>query len=139
MPVSKSIDFSEPPSERVPVLDHGTLRRILSSRHLFAIGYGDVGCCVYYALGVTALYALGAVHAIKIPPSLPLEAQIKPARFAGETIVELVQEGGYDLSVLNVRQRILSAAPGCSSFGTTIECVVKNAPCPVCLLRGRPS
>ena len=60
MAKGSTFDFSEPPSSRVPVLDKGSLHRILGSRHLFAIGYGDVGSSIYYALGVTTLYALGA-------------------------------------------------------------------------------
>ena len=60
MPDGKAIDFSEPPSARVPVLDKGHLHRVLNVRQLFAIGYGDVGSSIYYALGVTTLYALGA-------------------------------------------------------------------------------
>ncbi|MBI2847686.1 MAG: APC family permease [Chloroflexi bacterium] len=36
------------------------LRRILGIPGLFSIGYGDVGSSIYYALGVTALVALGA-------------------------------------------------------------------------------
>jgi len=60
MPDGRSIDFSEPPSRRVMVLDKGSLHRVLNAPQLFAIGYGDVGSSIYYALGVTALYALGA-------------------------------------------------------------------------------
>ena len=60
MSVSNTIDFSEPSSSRVPVLDKGTLHRVLNAPQLFAIGYGDVGSSIYYALGVTTLYALGA-------------------------------------------------------------------------------
>ena len=60
MPDGKAFDFSEPHSARVPVLDKGHLHRVLSARQLFAIGYGDVGSSIYYALGVTTLYALGA-------------------------------------------------------------------------------
>ena len=60
MSVDTTIDFSEPPSARVPVLDKGNLHRVLNTRQLFAIGYGDVGSSIYYALGVTTLYALGA-------------------------------------------------------------------------------
>src|SRR3990167_4239639 len=55
-----SIDFSEPPSRKVPVLDRGNLHRVLNTPQLFALGYGDVGSSIYYALGVTTLYALGA-------------------------------------------------------------------------------
>jgi len=58
---SRSIDFSEPPSSRVTVVDRGTLHRVLNTPQLYAIGYGDVGSSIYYALGVTTLYALGAV------------------------------------------------------------------------------
>ncbi|MBI2094165.1 MAG: universal stress protein [Candidatus Omnitrophica bacterium] len=57
----QTIDFSEPPSSRVTVLDRGNLHRVLNTPQLFAIGYGDVGSSIYYALGVTTLYALGAV------------------------------------------------------------------------------
>ena len=56
-----TIDFSEPPSSRVTVRDRGALHRVLNASQLFAIGYGDVGSSIYYALGVTTLYALGAV------------------------------------------------------------------------------
>ena len=60
MPNGQTIDFSDPQSSRVPVLDRGNLHRVLGTPQLFAIGYGDVGSSIYYALGVTALYALGA-------------------------------------------------------------------------------
>lgn len=56
----QAIDFSQPNSPRVPVLAKGSLHRVLNTRLLFAIGYGDVGSSIYYALGVTTLYALGA-------------------------------------------------------------------------------
>ena len=41
-------------------MDRGNLHRRLKVPQLFAIGYGDVGSSIYYALGVTTLYALGA-------------------------------------------------------------------------------
>ena len=56
----RSIDFSQDDESRVPVVDRGSLHRVLNAPHLFAIGYGDVGSSIYYALGVTTLYALGA-------------------------------------------------------------------------------
>ena len=56
-----SIDFSEPASARVAVVDKGSLHRVLNASQLYAIGYGDVGSSIYYALGVTTLYALGAM------------------------------------------------------------------------------
>ncbi len=56
----QTIDFSEPPSSRVTVRDRGNLHRVLNASQLYAIGYGDVGSSIYYALGVTTLYALGA-------------------------------------------------------------------------------
>ena len=105
---------------------------------------------------------LSALHVIEIPPSLPLDtffperlakadsimeqaqaigrefelpidAQVKQARSAGETIVELAQEGGYDLVILSDRPRVLSTAPGLSTFGMTAEYVMKNSPCRVWL------
>lgn len=107
-----------------------------------------------------------AFHVIEIPPSLPLDtffpeklaladsimeqaqaigreyevpidAQIKQARFAGETIVEEAKEGGYDLIILSDRPRLLAAAPGRSTFGTTVEHVVKNSPCRVWIFTGK--
>jgi len=56
----QTIDFSEPNSSRVAVRDRGNLHRVLNAAQLYAIGYGDVGSSIYYALGVTTLYALGA-------------------------------------------------------------------------------
>ena len=56
----QSYDFSQSNQERVSVLDRGSLHRRLGVPQLFAIGYGDVGSSIYYALGVTTLYALGA-------------------------------------------------------------------------------
>ena len=38
----------------------GTLKRVLGVFDLFAVGYGDLGSSIFYALGVTALFALGA-------------------------------------------------------------------------------
>ncbi len=48
------------PSERVVHLEKQSLKRVLGASELFAVGYGDVGSSLYYALGLTALYALGA-------------------------------------------------------------------------------
>jgi APA family basic amino acid/polyamine antiporter len=47
-------------SERVIHLEKKSLKRVLGAAELFAVGYGDVGSSIYYALGLTALYALGA-------------------------------------------------------------------------------
>lgn len=47
-------------SERVVHLEKKSLKRVLGAAELFAVGYGDVGSSIYYALGITALYALGA-------------------------------------------------------------------------------
>ncbi len=47
-------------TEKIVHLEKKTLRRVLGASELFAVGYGDVGSSIYYALGVTALYALGA-------------------------------------------------------------------------------
>ncbi len=44
----------------VVAMDKGALRRLIGTASLFAIGYGDVGSSIYYALGVTAAFALGA-------------------------------------------------------------------------------
>ncbi len=46
--------------ERVVHLEKKNLKRVLNVSELFAVGYGDVGSSIYYALGLTALYALGA-------------------------------------------------------------------------------
>jgi len=110
---------------------------------------------------------LTALHVIEIPPSLPLdtffpeklvaadaimeqaqaigrefevpvEAQIKQAREAGETIVEIAKDGHYDLIILTDRPRPLSTAPGRGTFGTTAEYVIKNAPCRVWIFTGKP-
>jgi len=56
----RTIDFSRGGESRVAVLDRGSLHRVLNTPQLFAIGFGDVGSSIYYALGVTTLYALGA-------------------------------------------------------------------------------
>ncbi len=44
----------------VAQLKKSTLKRVLGVFDLFAIGYGDLGSSIFYALGVTALFALGA-------------------------------------------------------------------------------
>ncbi|PIQ83336.1 MAG: amino acid permease [Candidatus Omnitrophica bacterium CG11_big_fil_rev_8_21_14_0_20_63_9] len=98
---------------------------------------------------------LTALHVIEIPPSLPLDtffpeklavadsimeksqaiareyevpidAQVKQARFAGETIVELAREGAHDLIILGAKPR--PATPGRSALGTTVDYVMRNAP-----------
>src|SRR5579862_363667 len=49
-----------PGSTTVHQLKKATLKRVLRVLDLFAIGYGDLGSSIYYALGRTALFALGA-------------------------------------------------------------------------------
>ena len=109
---------------------------------------------------------LATLHVIEIPPSLPLdtffpeklavadsimeraqaigreyevpiEAQIKQSRFAGETIVEMAKEGGYDLILLAAKPQALPAAPGRTSLGTTVEYVMRNAPGSVWIMTGK--
>lgn len=41
-------------------LEKQSLKRVLGAWDLFAVGYGDVGSSIYYALGLVAMYALGA-------------------------------------------------------------------------------
>jgi APA family basic amino acid/polyamine antiporter len=48
------------PQERVVHLEKQSLKRVLGAWDLFAVGYGDVGSSIYYALGLVAMYALGA-------------------------------------------------------------------------------
>jgi APA family basic amino acid/polyamine antiporter len=53
-------DISEESRGRIFTLDKGHLLRLVGVRAIYAIGYGDVGSSIYYALGVTALFAMGA-------------------------------------------------------------------------------
>jgi APA family basic amino acid/polyamine antiporter len=46
--------------EKIHRVEKEKLRRVLGVWDLFGIGYGDIGSSIYYALGVTALFALGA-------------------------------------------------------------------------------
>ncbi len=46
--------------ETIAQIDKGSLKRVLGVTDLFAIGYGDLGSSIFYALGITALFALSA-------------------------------------------------------------------------------
>jgi APA family basic amino acid/polyamine antiporter len=46
--------------ERAPTGAVSRLRRALGTAGVYAIGYGNVGSSIYYALGIVAAYALGA-------------------------------------------------------------------------------
>ncbi len=46
--------------QTVVKIEKRTLRKALGAPGLFAVGYGNVGSSIYYALGVVAAYALGA-------------------------------------------------------------------------------
>ena len=46
--------------QKIVHLGKQSLKRVLGVADLFAVGYGDVGSSIYYALGITALYAMGA-------------------------------------------------------------------------------
>ncbi len=46
--------------ERAPAGAVSHLRRALGTAGVYAIGYGNVGSSIYYALGIVAAYALGA-------------------------------------------------------------------------------
>lgn len=56
------IDLSDEHLSRrhVVAMEKGVLRRLIGTASLFAIGYGDVGSSIYYALGITTAWALGA-------------------------------------------------------------------------------
>lgn len=45
---------------RITQIDKGSFKRILNVGDLFAVGYGDLGSSIYYALGITTLFSLGA-------------------------------------------------------------------------------
>ena len=45
---------------KISQIDKGSLKRVLSVGDLFAVGYGDLGSSIYYALGITTLFSLGA-------------------------------------------------------------------------------
>lgn len=45
---------------RISQIDKGSFKRILTVGDLFAVGYGDLGSSIYYALGITTLFSLGA-------------------------------------------------------------------------------
>lgn len=45
---------------KISQIDKGALKRVLSVGDLFAVGYGDLGSSIYYALGITTLFSLGA-------------------------------------------------------------------------------
>lgn len=62
MDPDREIDLSDESLDRKHVVarDQGALRRLIGTAALFSIGYGDVGSSIYYALGVTAAFALGA-------------------------------------------------------------------------------
>jgi len=62
MDPERRIDLSDESLSRrhVVAMEKGSLRRLIGTAALFAIGYGDVGSSIYYALGVTTAWALGA-------------------------------------------------------------------------------
>ncbi len=62
MVTDREFDLSDDQQSRSHIvqMEKGGLRRVLRVRDLFALGYSDVGSSIYYALGVTAVYALGA-------------------------------------------------------------------------------
>lgn len=46
--------------EKISQLHKGALKRVLGVSDIFAVGYGDLGSSIYYALGITTLFSLGA-------------------------------------------------------------------------------
>ncbi len=60
MSPTQGIDLSSEERKKVVTLERGALQRLIGIPALYSIGYGDVGSSIYYALGVTTLYALGA-------------------------------------------------------------------------------
>ncbi|MBI4055425.1 MAG: universal stress protein [Elusimicrobia bacterium] len=61
-PSQEGFELAEPESvhRKVFALEKGSLQRLLGVPQLYAIGCGDVGSSIYYALGVTVLWAAGA-------------------------------------------------------------------------------
>lgn len=50
----------DPRSEKIARFEKDTLLRRLGVSDLFAISYGDLGSSIFYALGITAFFAMGA-------------------------------------------------------------------------------
>ena len=46
--------------KKISQIDRGSMKRVLRVLDVFSIGYGDMGSSIYYALGITAFFALGA-------------------------------------------------------------------------------
>ena len=55
-----SLNNSSGSSSKIPEIDKGHLKRILGIFEVFSVGYADLGSSIFYALGITALFALGA-------------------------------------------------------------------------------
>ncbi len=58
--MKEGIDLTSEEKKKVVTLEKGSLQRLIGIPALFAIGYSDVGSSIYYALGITTMYALGA-------------------------------------------------------------------------------
>ncbi len=109
---------------------------------------------------LTALYVIEIAHALPLDTFFPeklavadsvmeraeaigheydlaVDTQVKQARFAGEAIVELARNEQFDIVFLGARPQALSSAPGRTSFGTTVEYVVRQAPCRVWIFTGK--
>lgn len=47
-------------SSKITEFSRNSMKQVLTLSDVFAVGYGDLGSSIYYALGITALFALGA-------------------------------------------------------------------------------
>lgn len=73
---------------------------------------------------------MGHAQAISRDYEVPLETQILQSRSAGETIVDVAVKGQYDLIILGSYLK-KAPVPGSSTLGSTVDYVLKNAPCRV--------
>jgi len=99
------------------------LERVLGTPALFATAYGNVGSSIYYALGLTAALALGQSYGIKVVERLARGRQ------AGPTIIKEANRRRAEIIVLGATHE--SERMRRDVFGSTIEYVLKHAPCRV--------
>ena len=76
--------------------------------------------------------ALKRAQAIGREFELAVNTQLLQARSAAEAILDVLKEGGYDLVVMGASAKKGTAT---ASLGTTVELVLRNAPCRVWVYR----
>ena len=106
--------------------------RVLDAPALFAIAYGEIGSSIYVALGIVAAAALGLTPLVLLLTGVVF---LVVALSYAEGTAAIPETGGAETFTRRAFNDLVGRRRGV--FGSTVDRVMRNAPCRVMVTASR--